>query len=97
MNRITVRVDEEIEKEVQAGTIHVRLVAKDRSGKSHEVNIVNPVGHDRNPFTEADIAAKFTRLCEPVLGGARTAAALKHWQNIEQAANVSAAMDALDV
>ena len=51
MNIITVRVDDEIEKEVQRGTIHMRVSAKDRSGKSYEVNIVNPLGHEKNPVS----------------------------------------------
>ena len=33
MRSITVSVDEAIEKEVQAGTVHVRLIAKERSGR----------------------------------------------------------------
>lgn len=97
MQRITVRVDDEIEKEVQRGTVHVRLVARDRSGESHEVNIVNPVGHDKNPFTPEQVAAKFRRLCESVLGKRRTTAALTQWQNIETVADVKAAIDAVNV
>jgi 2-methylcitrate dehydratase PrpD len=75
----------------------VRLIAKDRSGRSHEVNIVNPVGHDENPFSEEELAGKFRRLCEPVLGERRTTAALTQWRNIETAANVKSATDAIEV
>jgi 2-methylcitrate dehydratase len=97
MKSITVRVDDGIEKEVQSGTVHVRLIAKDRSGKSYEVNVVNPVGHDKNPFTPAQVAAKFRRLCEPALGKRRTTTALNAWQNIETATDVKGAIDAVNV
>lgn len=97
MNRIEVRVDDEIEQEVQRGVIHLRVLAEDHSGKTHEINIVNPPGHDQNPFTTKDLAAKFTRLCTPVLGKRRTTAALRHWQNIDGCAELKAAFDTLVV
>jgi len=97
MNKITVRVDDEIEKEVQRGTVHARVVATDRAGKRYEVNIVNPPGHEKNPMSTDDVAAKFTRLCEPRLGTRRTVAALKQWQNIDTAIDVATAFDALNV
>ncbi|MGZ5234328.1 MAG: hypothetical protein ACXWC3_30330, partial [Burkholderiales bacterium] len=96
MNIITARVDDDIEKDMPK-TIRMRLNAKDKAGKSYEVHIVNPPGHEDNPLSPADLAAKFTRLCEPRLGKARTAAALKQWQNIASAVNVKDAFDAVDV
>ena len=50
--------------------------AKDRSGKSYDVSVVNPLGHAKNPVTARDLATKFTCLCEPMLGKRRTATAL---------------------
>jgi 2-methylcitrate dehydratase len=97
MNSITVRADDEIEKEVQQGTVHVRLNAKDRAGKSYEINIVNPVGHEKNPLTPKQLAAKFKRLCDPRLGKRRATAALKLWQSIETAADLKPAFDAVNV
>jgi hypothetical protein len=44
-----------------------------------------------------DLAMKFTGLCKPKLGEGRTQAALKLWQNIEDAANVREAFDALNL
>ena len=95
--RIEVCVDDEIEREVQRGTIHVRVNAKDHAGKSYEINIVNPPGHDQNPFTADDLAAKFTRLCAPKLGKRRVKNALQLWQNIEGATSLTPALDALVV
>ena len=97
MRRIEVKVDDGIEQEVQRGIIHLRVNARDHAGKDYEINIVNPSGHDRNPFSEADLAAKFTRLSTPALGKRRAAAALKHWQAIETAADLKPALDALVV
>lgn len=97
MNRIKVTVDDEIEKEVQQGTVHVRLRATDNSGKSYEVNIVNPVGHEKNPFTQAEVGSKFKLLCGPKLGKRRATKALGLWRNIEAAADLKPAFDALIV
>jgi len=96
MNIITARVDDDIEKDMPK-TIRMRVNAKDKAGKSHEVHIVNPPGHEENPLSPADLAAKFTRLIEPRLGKERAAAALKHWQNIASARNVKDAFDAVNV
>jgi len=97
MNRIKVRADAEIEKEVQQGTVHIRLCASDRSGKSYEVNIINPIGHEKNPFTPKDLEAKFRRLCEPRLGKRRTTRALQLWQALDTAEDLKPAFDALVV
>ena len=75
--------------------IRMRVVAKDHSGKSYEVNIVNPLGHEDNPVSEKELATKFRRLCEPRLGKRRTTAALKQWQNVETATSTKGAFDAL--
>ena len=98
MNAITVSVDEALEKEFQAdGTHHVRIVAKDVDGKTYELDIVNPMGHYRNPQSTEEISAKFLRLCRPRLGEARAQAALAHWRNIETAPDVEQSFDLLDV
>jgi len=96
MNIITARVDDDIEKDMPK-TIRMRVNAKDKAGKSYEVHIVNPPGHEENPLSSADLAAKFVRLVEPRLGKERAAEALKRWQNIASATNVKDAFDAVNV
>ena len=96
MNLVTVRIDDEFEKAFPR-VVRMRVSAKDRSGKSYEVNVVNPLGHEDNPVSAKELAEKFARLCEPRLGERRTAAALKRWQNIETEANVGRAFDAVNV
>jgi 2-methylcitrate dehydratase len=94
MKMITVRVDERIEKDMPR-VVRMRVNAVDRSGTAYEVESVNPPGHEDNPLSASDLAAKFTRLCEPRLGARRTAAALEQWQNIETAMDLNAALDAV--
>lgn len=94
MNRVTVRVVDEFERDFPR-VVGMRMVATDKAGRPHQVQIVNPLGHEDNPVSAKDLAEKFTRLVEPRLGAARTAAALSLWQNIDGAANVTPAFDAL--
>jgi 2-methylcitrate dehydratase PrpD len=75
----------------------MRVTAKDRSGKSYQAYVVNPLGHEDNPVSAAELATKFMRLCEPRLGEARAAFALKQWQSIEEVSDVKPAFDALVV
>ena len=96
MNRISVRVVDEFEKDFPR-VVGMRMTATDKRGNTHEVNVVNPLGHEDNPVSADDLAEKFTRLCESRLGAPRTAAALAAWQKIEFAADISASFDALTV
>jgi 2-methylcitrate dehydratase len=96
MKRITVRVDDEFEKDFPR-VVRMRVTATDHAGKSYQAYVVNPLGHEDNPVSAAELATKFMRLCEPRLGEARAAAALKAWQQIEKAENVRSAFDALVV
>ena len=93
MNRITVRVNEEFEKDFPR-VVHMRVTAKDRAGKSCQAYIVNPLGHEDNPVSEGELATKFLRLAEPRLGATGAAAALAQWQNIEKASDVIEAFEA---
>ncbi len=94
MNIIKVSVDDEIEK-LMPKTMRMLVTATDRAGKTHVADIVNPRGHEDNPMSEDDIAAKFQRQCEPVLGAARTRTAMLQWQHIESVTELAAAFDAI--
>ncbi len=96
MNRVTVCIDDKFEKEFPR-VVSMRLVAKDHGGKSYEVTVVNPLGHEDNPVSSAELATKFLRLCEPRLGEGRAKAALTLWQNIETMADTTPAFDSLVV
>ena len=96
MNIITARVDDDIEKDMPK-TIRMRVNAKDKAGKSYEVHIVNPPGHEDNPLSVGRPRGEIHAAVEPRLGKERAAAALKQWQNIASAANVKDAFDAVNV
>ena len=96
MDRVTVRVNDDFEKDFPQ-VVRMRVTAKDKSGKSYQAYVVNPLGHEANPVSAAELATKFVRLCEPRLGEARAAFALKQWQNIEEIRDLKPAFDALVV
>jgi 2-methylcitrate dehydratase PrpD len=70
------------------------MTAKNHAGKTYQAYVVNPLGHEDNPVSAAELATKFLRLAEPRLGRNRAASALELWQNIERATNVKPAFDA---
>lgn len=78
-------------------TVKMRVSAEDRVGQKYEVNIVDPVGHENNPVSDKDVAAKFVRQCAPRLGEERALSALAEWRTIEDHATVGAAFDAIVV
>jgi 2-methylcitrate dehydratase len=96
MNIVTVGIDEQYEKEFPR-VVSMRVTAKDKSGRSYEVKVVNPLGHEDNPVSAKDLAEKFTRLAEPRIGRQRAAAALREWERIEKAPSVASALDAVVV
>lgn len=96
MNRVTVRVNDDFEKDFPR-VVRMRVTAKDKSGRSHQAYVVNPLGHEDNPVSPTELAAKFMRLCDPRLGKAQAALALKQWQGIEKVRDVKPAFDALVV
>ncbi len=96
MNLITVRVDDEIEKQMPK-VMRMKVNARDRAGKSYEVDIVNPPGHEDNPLSADDLAAKFIRQCEPLLGRKRAEAAHTLWKNIDTVTDLNGALDAVAI
>jgi 2-methylcitrate dehydratase len=83
MAKIGVRQDEDIEKLFPA-KVMMRVVATDRAGRAHPIEIAEPRGHPRNPMDDGEIAAKFIGLAAPALGQARAAAALETLRSIER-------------
>jgi 2-methylcitrate dehydratase len=96
MAKISVRQDPEIDKRFPEVVV-MRVTATGTDGSTHEIEVVNPKGHDRNPMTDADVGVKFRTLAEPVLGVAGAATAWSRWQSIRQAPSLTPAMDALVV
>ena len=81
MSRMTVVADDEIEA-VYPDTIRLRVTATDTAGQHYDVEIANPLGHEKNPMVKADIDAKFTRNAAALLPANRIAEALRIWWSI---------------
>ena len=96
MNLVEVRVNEDFEKDFPR-TVRMRVTAKDRAGRTYEVSIVNPVGHENNPVSDKELAGKFLRQCAPRLGEERAVDALAVWRGIDEQAAVGTAFDAIVV
>jgi len=96
MNKVRVRVDDELEA-VYPATIALRLEVATVGGEHHTIEVRNPLGHDQNPMQDVDIREKFLRAGEPVLGAERARAALDRWWSLPSVATVSEALDCLDL
>lgn len=96
MAKVRVRVDDEIEA-LYPATIAMRVDAATTSGERHRIEIRNPLGHERNPMTNADIEGKFLRAAEPVLGVERARRALDCWWSLREVSDLSGALNLLDL
>jgi len=94
MAKISVHQDAGIETLFPA-TWMMRVETTAVNGRRSVIEIVNPRGHGMNPMTNDEIDGKFTALAEPVLGLARSRAALGAWRSIESVPDVSPALDLL--
>jgi 2-methylcitrate dehydratase len=95
MSKVTVQADEGIERKIRRNVVELRLEVRDTDGNLHHVTIENPLGHELNPLPPAEMAARFERLCRPVLGNSASERALAMWSNIEASSNVTDAFQAL--
>jgi 2-methylcitrate dehydratase len=83
MNRVTVAIDDEIEKDFPA-VVRMRVRATDVEGNTHNIETVNPLGHEANPVSSAELGTKFRRLCTGRLSAEAIDAALAMWWSIEK-------------
>ncbi len=96
MAKINVIPDDRIEALLPQKTL-MRVVATTLDGRQHVVEVSNPLGHPDNPMQDRHIEEKFISLVEPALGKARCGAALGTWWRLDEATEVSAAMQLLDI
>ncbi len=87
MAKIRIHRDEEIDK-VFPGRVLMRVAVTATDGRRHDLDIVNPRGHSRNPMDEGEIGEKFRRMAEPLLGQDRSAAALELLWSVEREATL---------
>ena len=70
LDRVDVRVAEDCARDyprMRPARVRLRL----RDGSERAVRVDQPYGEPDNPVSDADLEAKFRRLCEPVVGAAR--------------------------
>ncbi len=87
MAKIRIHPDEEIDK-VFPGRVEMRIAVTVASGGRHEIEIVNPRGHAKNPMDDGELGDKFRRMAEPLLGKDRSATALELLWRIEREASL---------
>ncbi len=96
MRKITAHTDDDIETRFPEAVV-MRVQARSRDGAVHDIEIVNPRGHQDNPVTDDEAAEKFVRLLEPKYGSQRTKVVLDAWRNIQSFDNVADAHDLLNL
>jgi 2-methylcitrate dehydratase len=94
MRKVSVKVDDELEAQFPDRVV-MRVTARTTDGRQHSAEIVNPRGHEDNPVTSEEVAAKFLRLTCPDYGEARARELLAAWSAIVGAPRVSDAVDLL--
>jgi 2-methylcitrate dehydratase len=92
MKCVSVVEDAEIDKE-WPGIVQAKLDAVDKAGKTYHIHVKHPKGHDMNPFTAADIEAKFRGLVEPALGAERATAAFRAAWDTRSAKSFSSVLE----
>jgi 2-methylcitrate dehydratase len=96
MQKIKVITDPAIEALVPH-TMMVRAIARTRDGVSHEVEIINPLGHPENPMQDTDIESKFRAQSERVIEADRCGAVLEAWWRIKDSADMQPLIQMLDI
>jgi 2-methylcitrate dehydratase len=96
MAKIRVRIDEEVDA-IYPTVVAMKVQAKTADGRRIAFEPRDPLGHNNNPMQDKDIDAKFLAAAGPVLGRARAELALERWWDLENIADISVALDLLDV
>ncbi|MBI2090084.1 MAG: MmgE/PrpD family protein [Deltaproteobacteria bacterium] len=96
MAKISVRIDDKVDA-IYPKVVSMKVQAKTADGRRIAFEPRDPLGHNNNPMQDKDIDAKFLAAAGPVLGGARAKQALERWWDLENIADISAALDLLDV
>jgi 2-methylcitrate dehydratase len=94
LQKITVTVNEQFTEEYPV-EMHMRATATAKDGKQCVADVLNPIGHPKNPMTMNDIEAKFTRLSGEVLGAKRASEAFSMMQSMEKIENIASVFDAI--
>jgi 2-methylcitrate dehydratase PrpD len=74
-----------------ADAVHITIMLT--SGERLEKHVEHAIGSIERPMTHADLAAKFTDLVEPILGGAHAARLLEAGWKMESLENIATLAD----
>jgi 2-methylcitrate dehydratase len=96
MRKIQVREDDAINA-LYPHTVAMTVEATTVDGRLIAYQPRDPLGHGKNPLRDEDVQTKFRGVAEPVLGPERAAAALNRWWDLRTTADLSGALDLLDV
>ena len=96
MAKIKVTVDDEIERLI-AEKVVLRTRVTTLDGTTHDVEVVNPLGHPDNPMDDEAIREKFSLLAGPVLGQKRCNETLDLWWRMPEALDLRALLDAVEL
>jgi len=85
------KVTAEIDPAMPADAVHITIMLT--SGERLEKHVEHAIGSIERPMTHADLAAKFTDLVEPILGGAHAARLLEAGWRMESLENIATLAD----
>src|SRR5471032_3203512 len=85
------KVTAEIDPAMPADAVHITI--KLASGERFEKHVEHAIGSIERPMSDADLAAKFTDLVEPILGGAHAASLLEAGSKMESLENIATLAD----
>ena len=88
LKKINVTINEQFTTEYP-DEMHMRATAKTKDGKEHVADILNPIGHPKNPMGWNDIENKFMRLSEGFLGREEASKIFRLMHSMETIENIA--------
>jgi len=96
MSKMTVRHDGSA-RPGDPSRVGICVILSGNKAARLEVSAEDPLGHERNSMTEAQVAEKFRRLAGPLLGATRAEEALALWSGIAAGDSMTPQLDSLVV
>ena len=91
-NRVQVAVSAEANRRAPEAML-CELEVTTRDGRSYTATVPYHKGHHKNPMTDAEVAAKFRSLAEPVIPAAQTATLLEKLWHLEEVSDIREVME----
>lgn len=94
LKKISVSLNEEFDQKYPKES-HMRATAVDIHGKSHCVDVLNPIGHWMNPMSSNHVSEKFSRLISHKFGAGEVKRIVGVWECVEDLNDVGSLFDFL--